>query len=184
MFDPKESHFNLIVIFDQLEISCFWIFIVQVCVPAFSAREARAAFPSQKIQKGEELCFLQWDPFYHHHNHLYSIIFISIFARSSLRNQTMRQYLSTATHWSTQWSQSTGASRCARWGRKKRRGRFAASPTHRWTSSSSSSSIIIVIIIIFIIITQGSHTVAAVAVEMMMDLRRRKNQPFNGSTDV
>ena len=146
MFDPKESHFNLIVIFDQLEISCFWIFIVQVCVPAFSAREARAAFPSQKIQKGEELCFLQWDPFYHHHNHLSSIIFISIFARSSLRNQTMRQYLSTATHWSTQWSQSTGASRCARWGRKKRRGRFAASPTHRWTSSSLLSSSIIIVI--------------------------------------
>ena len=53
-------------------------------------------------------------------------------------------------------------------------------------------NIIIIVIIInhhrhlrsFIIITQGSHTVAAVAVEMMMDLRRRKNQPFNGSTDV
>ena len=44
--------------------------------------------------------------------------------------------------------------------------------------------VIIIIIIIFIVITQGSHTVAAVAVEMMMDLRRRKNQPFNGSTDV
>ena len=51
-----------IYLFFQIDLSsiiCIHLYF-QVCAPAFSARETRAAFPSQKIEKGEKWCYLQW----------------------------------------------------------------------------------------------------------------------------